>query len=138
MEVETNPGEAKSVSERRLWFGFGAGAVSWALHGLISFLICTQACQDGAGDLGPLPAGSVRILLGVITLFFLAVTTAGGIVSFRLWRVLAERRDLMHAEGRGRQEYMALLGVFVSTVFVLGIIWAGLPPIFINVCVTPR
>jgi hypothetical protein len=59
-------------------------------------------------------------------------------VSFQNWRNLSARRDLIHAEGRRREEFMALGGVFVSTAFVLGIIWGGIPLILINVCRSAR
>jgi hypothetical protein len=44
----------------------------------------------------------------------------------------------MEAEGRSREAYMALVGIFVTVAFVVGIIWLGLPPAFLNTCVTAR
>jgi hypothetical protein len=126
------------IEQGRLWFGTVAGAAAWALHGFTSFLISTQACKDGNGNWGPLPAASVRLLLGGVTLLFLGVAVAGGLTSLRNWRQLSQRRHVLNAEGLGREDFMALIGVFVSTVFVLGILWAGIPPILVDVCVNAR
>ena len=138
MNLQTVPGGRNSVPEGWLWFGACAGAAAFALDGFVNFLICTQACQDGTGDLGVLSAGAVRMTLGGITVFFMALTVWGGIVSFRNWQRLSENRKLARAEGHGRQDFMALIGIFTSVVFLVGIIWAGLPLIFMSVCVTPR
>jgi hypothetical protein len=62
---------------------------------------------------------------------------AGG-VSFRNWRELSRDGTLADAEGRGREEYMALIGVFVSFTLGIGIVWLGIPLAIIDLCVRAR
>ena len=138
MDGEISFRHSNRLPQRRLWFGTVAAAVAWALDGFICFLISAQACANGTGYLGPLSPTSVRVLLGLITLIFLAIALTGGVISFRNWRTISERSSLTHAEGVNREAFMALVGVFLSTAFVVGIIWAGIPPILINVCVKAR
>jgi hypothetical protein len=138
MNVQTPLGHSNRIPQRRLWFGACAGAAAWATDGFTCFLISTQACADGNGNWGSLSAAEVRLLLGVITLVLLAVAVIGGLMSLRNWRSLSEQRNLAEAEGQGREAFMALVGVFVSAAFVVGIIWAGIPLILIDVCINAR
>jgi hypothetical protein len=126
------------VSPRSLWFGATAAAIAWALHGAICAVISSQACLNGVGNLRSLSPAGVRWLLAGITLGFLAIAVIGGITSFRNWIQLAGQHDLVHAEGGGREQFMALGGIFVSAAFVIGIIWAGLPLIFLDICTKAR
>jgi hypothetical protein len=138
MSARTNHIESHHVSRGRLWFGFAAAALAWATHGFLSVVISASACQNGAYKWTWISESGVRVLLAVITIALLAVAVAAWVVSFRNWRGLSTRRDLIHAEGKRREEFMALGGVFVSTAFVIGIIWGGIPLILINVCRSAR
>jgi hypothetical protein len=138
MYVESQPVPANRISSGRLWFGTCAGAVAWAVHGLISVMIATQACKDGSGSLGPLDPSGVRLLLGMLTFVLLLVAAAGAITSYRNWKLLAEDRNLTLDEGLGREDFMSIIGVFVGIVFFIGILWAGLPSLLIHVCVNAR
>ena len=139
MPVETSASHRiQRIPPGRLWFGTTAAAVAWAVQGFTCFEIAVQACADGTDSWGPLSGLGVRILLGCLTLGFIAVAVAAGIVSYRTWTILAESRHLMQDEGLGREDYMALVGMFSSLACVVGLIWAGIPPIFFEVCNTIR
>src|SRR5581483_6233143 len=133
MPTQTASDPPSHTSQRGLWFGSTAAAVAWAFHGAACVIISSQACVNGIGSLGPLSPLGVRWLLAGITIGLLAVAVIGGITSFRNWIHLAEHHDLVHAEGSGREQFMALVGIFVSLTFVIGIIWAGLPLIFLDI-----
>lgn len=126
------------IPQGRLWFGFASGALAWVVHGITGFFITWQACQDGDGAWGFLSELEVRWLLGVLTLGALAVAAVAGAVSFANWRRLRESRRFMEAEAPGREEFMALSGVFIGTAFFIGVLWAGLGPVLLDVCVTAK
>lgn len=139
MAVETSAtDERRLIGPGRLWFGATGAAVAWAIQGFTCFQIAVQACSGGAGSWGPLSGFGVRLLLGFLTLGFLIVAAAAGITSYRNWRVFSETRDLMQAEGLDWRAYIALAGMFVSVTCVVGLVWAGIPPIFFEVCNTIR
>lgn len=138
-QTQTSTGPPARISQASLWFGACAAAVAFSIQGFVCFQIAVQACKDGhVGDWGPLSAVGVRGELDAVTAFLLAIAVIGGIISFRNWRALSEHERLIEAEGKSREAYMALAGVFVSTAFVIGIIWLGLPTAFLNTCVTAR
>jgi hypothetical protein len=138
MSARANHIESQRVPRGRLWFGFAAAALAWTLQGFLSVVISASACQNGSYQWNWISESGVRVLLAVITIALLAVAVAAWVVSFRNWRGLSTRRELIHAEGRRREEFMALGGVFVSTAFVIGIIWGGIPLILINICRSAR
>ena len=138
MPTQTLSGPHLHIPRGSLWFGTAGAAVAWAWHGVICEVISSEACRNNIGSLGPLSPVGVRWLLAGITLGFLAIATAGGIVSYRNWQRVAETRDLMHAEGPQREQFMSLAGIFVSVAFVVGIIWAGLTLIFLDICMKAR
>lgn len=122
------------VSPKRLWFGFGGAAVAWVLAGLLNVLLAWQACMGGeAGSLFFTQTG-VRVVLGIITFLLLALAVAAGLISFQNWRALSRQEDLVEAEGRGRQEFMALFGMFVSFSLGVGIVWFVIPIYMIRMC----
>ncbi|MGC2448679.1 MAG: hypothetical protein WA477_13620 [Candidatus Sulfotelmatobacter sp.] len=126
------------ISPGRLWFGFAGSAAAWIGLGLADLLITWQAClgqeQYGGGRLEP----GFKLLYLVVTLALLIMAIVAGGVSLRNWRKLSGDRHLADAEGRGREEYMALIGVFISLTLGIGIIWLGLPIAMIELCVRAR
>lgn len=130
---------SQRISQTQLWFGACAAAAALAVQGFASFQIAVQACKDGhLGYWGPFSPAGVRVLLGIVTAFLLAVSIAGGILSYRNWRAASEQPRILEAEGRSREAFMALVGLFVTAACVIGIIWAGLPAAFLHTCVTAR
>lgn len=138
MNALAHPGESDQVPQGRLWFGFSAAAIAWTVQEFLSVVISSLACAEGAYVWTWISAGGARALLAVITLCLLAIAAAAGFISFRNWRSLSSQRHLIRAEGRRREAFMALIGVFVSVVFVGGIIWAGIPLIMIDLCRSAR
>jgi len=123
------------VTPKRLWFGFTGGAVAWVVAGLLNVMLAWQACIGGEAGSFIFTQTRIRIVLGVITFGFLAVAFASGLVSYRNWRALSQMPDLVSAEGRGRQEFMALFGLVVSISLGVGILWFALPIYIIRMCV---
>lgn len=133
-DFETRP--AYRIPPARLWFAFGGSACAWALQGALSVFIASNACGPGAGTAASiLPASTERILLAIVTLGLLLTAGIAALTAFRDWRILAGRRaSLQTAEAQGRQEFMSLAGLVVGTLCAVGILWAGLPVIFLIPC----
>jgi hypothetical protein len=120
------------ISHRNLWFGATAAAIAWALQGVTCEVIASEACRTSS------PPGGTKVVLGVVTLIALAVAAAATLVSFRNWRKLSDGFDLIQAEAVRRGQFMGLIGVFAGIVLAGGILWSGLPLLFLDVCVKSR
>jgi hypothetical protein len=126
------------VAPGRLWFGVAAAAAAWFVLGVTDILLTWAAClhreQLGGASSDP----GIRSLTVVITFILLAIIVASGTVSYRNWRRLSADPDLERAEGRGREEFMALLGIFVSFTLGFSAIWLALPLFILDLCVRTR
>ncbi len=126
------------VPPKRLWFGFSGAAAAWVLAGVVDAALAWIACMGHEAGSGVFTSVGVRVLLGVITFGLLAVATAGGMISFRNWRKLSDESEITEAEGRGRKQFMALVGVFISISLGLGILWFAIPIYILGICVRAR
>ena len=124
----------QAVSTKRLWFGFVGGAAAWIVAGLLNVLLAWQSCMGGESGSAMFTQTWMWVVLGVITFVLLATDIAAGLISYDNWRKLSGTSNLSNAEGRGRQEYMALFGVFVSTSLLAGMVWFAIPIYIIRMC----
>lgn len=129
---------AERVSSKLLWFGFTGAAVAWSLAGVLNVLFAWQACMGGETGSSVFTQTGIRILLGFITFGLLAISIAAGYISYRNWRKLSTQPEIVEAEGRGRQEFMALFGLVVSVSLGVGIIWFAIPIYILGICVRGR
>ena len=122
-------------SRRRLWFGLFAAPTAWAAQGGLGWLIDTRVCQGA----DPAATTVLQAVLGIGGLVALLVALGGGAVAYRSWhRLRNPGLRLTEEEGYARSQFMALGGVVVSASFVVGILWAMLPVVFIDACVATR
>jgi predicted anti-sigma-YlaC factor YlaD len=122
----------------RLWFGACAGAVAWGLQGAFCAAISAGMCKAAYSRIEDVRETGTHTWLIVITVVLLCVTLAGAMVALSNWRKLTNNARLVHAEATGREQYMALVGVFVNVVFALGIVWSLLAVLIVNMCVRAR
>ena len=126
------------VTPARLWFGVAASAAAWFVLGFADILLTWAAClhREQLGGAGEHP--QIRFLTIGITVILFAIMVTSGTVSYRNWKQLSADANLESAEGRGREEFMALLGVFVSITLGFSVIWLALPLFILELCVRTR
>ena len=130
---------APEVSSNRLWFGLATAFFAWHLLGTAEMFITWRAClhNEAFGNASSNPAALAAAF--AVTGFLIAMTATAGFISYRSWRTLSQARHrLYEAEGRGRREYMALLGVFVSFTLGVGMVWMLLPLFILRFCARVR
>ncbi len=127
-----------AVPPGKLWFGLTATAAAWVLLGMGDVLIAWWACvQDQQLGYGSIRSGA-GILYFIATFLLFSLAAIAGITSYRNWRKLSAAGRLLEAEGRGRREFMALLGVFVSVTLGIGLVWLTVPLLILQMCVRAR
>jgi hypothetical protein len=128
-----------SVPAHKLWFGFTGSACAWVGLAVGDVLLAWWACLQEGQSFG---FSSVRPGIGFAffgaTIILLALAIAAGLTSYRNWKKLSSEASLKDAEGRGREEFMALMGVFVSVTLGFGLVWLTIPLLILNVCVRAR
>jgi H+/Cl- antiporter ClcA len=126
------------ITPRRLWFGLAASAVAWGALGLIDIVITWRACvhQEQFGNASAHPDARAMYII-VASALFLVVVTAGT-MSYRNWRTISQQSEIIDATATDRQEFMALLGVFVSITLGMGVLWLAIPPLMIELCLRAK
>ncbi|HEX4227568.1 MAG TPA: hypothetical protein VHZ07_02780 [Bryobacteraceae bacterium] len=135
-ETTTRPHE---VSPSKLWFGFTGTACAWVGLAVGDVLITWWAClQEGQQPGNSKVRPDIAWVYFAATLILLGLAVFAGTTSYANWKSLSRDSRLRDAEARGRQEFMALLGVFVSVTLGCGLVWLTIPLMMINLCVRTR
>jgi len=127
-----------AVPPRRLWFGLAASAAAWVSLGLIDIVITWRVCVDGEPFGYPAAHPAARgIYMGAAVMFF-SIVMAAGITSYRNWLALSGERGLSQTLATDRQEFMALVGVFVSITLGIGVLWLAVPLFLVQLCMRAK
>jgi hypothetical protein len=112
---------------RGAWFALLAGPAAWSLQELFGWFFGARVCAA-------LPLGGVRLVLGAASLVALAVAVYGALLGWRNLQQASGGTTLLGTDAHERVEFMSLAGLLVSSAFALGIFWAGLSAVLVNVC----
>lgn len=111
---------------------------AWYLLGVAEMFITWRAClhKEAFGNASSNPAALAASF--AVTGFLLALAATAGFISYRNWRRLSPEPSFRAAEGRTRKEYMAMLGVLVSFMLGVGMVWMLLPLFILRYCARVR
>lgn len=101
-------------------------------------IVSAQFCPANSPNWGIIGQNSVRTALAVVTIALLAIAISGAVVAFRNWKLLADSHELIHSEGRSRDAFMSLGGVVLSGIFIISIVWQGIPLMLLEQCMRAR
>lgn len=126
------------IGEARLWFGVAMGFFGWFLAATAGMFVTWRVGlhNEAFGNACPAP-WAYAAAIGSIGLL-LALTVVAGITSLRSWRRLSDEPGIIEAEGRSRKDYMAQLGVMVSLMLGMGIVWMLIPHFILQYCLRMR
>ncbi len=126
------------ISEKRLWFSLWGSLIAWITLFFAEIVITWQAClhHEQFGGASSHPA---FLILAIIIFFaLLAIALLAGFLAYRAWRSWAGPGKFFYAEAEDRREYMSMVGVLMTIIMSVGIIWLGLPLWIIALCVRTR
>jgi len=130
----TAPGLAASIAP---WFALLGGGAAWALHLVIGYALVEIACHSDrlAGTTFGLGTGHA---LGLALTVVAAVTALGA--AGVAWAMAGDGipmdpvDDAGAPEALGRRRFIAYVGVVMNGLFLLAIVLAGLPFLFLSMC----
>ena len=133
------PGGVRAVGLLPLFIGFFTGPVLWSLHEIVSEFLVAFACSSGPGGFSSFTILGVtgwRVILLLVTGFFALLVLAADVIAFRAWRETRIGTRVSGAVGGapGRSGWMALAGVLMSTMFLIGVLLAGVPIFWLSGC----
>jgi hypothetical protein len=138
MASETTTRPAPPTGAFRLWWGVIAAGSAWFLLGIAEMFITWRACMHNE-EFGNASSNNPAMAAAYIVSFFLLGTVAAaGFFSYRAWRKISTQRSLVEAEGRAPNEFVALVGIFVSITLGAGMVWMCLPLFILRLCARVR
>lgn len=115
-----------------LSFSFFAGPAAWALQLLIGYGLLAHACMAGT-----------KLWIFLVNGAAVVIVFIAAVLAYRNWRGYANSRDpgsgsmIFDIESSiSRQEFIAISGALLSSVFLLLILVTGIAMIFLNPCPT--
>jgi len=127
MTSHTSASPSIPDNAKGLWFGLLAAPSAWAAQGLLGWFFGERTC-------GALTPPSVRLIVLLISVVALIVAIAGIVRGWSAWRRRSDAPNVIATDARDRIEFMAVGGLFVSAIFAIAIVWAGLSSAFLIDC----
>lgn len=118
-----------AATDRRLAFAVFAPPIAWFVHEIVGVAVVGRECDKS----DVLAAWQWSTLIAV-SLAAAAVAIVGLFASLRIFHRWTGGAPLRRAEGRRRVEFVALLGVFLSALLLLNIIYFGVMPFVVQPC----
>lgn len=115
---------AEHVSSRRLWAGILTGPAAFLMVRTASIILLSRGCGrvSGAGIVG---LSTPHVETAAITLLAALVTTASGLLSWRIWRRTGLPQDEVSTGSMPRVPFWALGGALLSAFFLVAILFTG-------------
>jgi hypothetical protein len=121
-----------------LWFGLSGAPLLWSVQLMANYALVAHACFPSSIPLATPLFGGLWTLVLVISLVAAAVSLAAGATAWRSWRSTEAERPGGHEHlletGAGRTRFMALAGMLVSGLFLIGVIMNTIPLFLVPPC----
>jgi hypothetical protein len=132
-------GDVRAYSLLPLWIGFLTGPIIWSLHLVLCEFVVSAGCSTGVSgweSFSLFGTSGWRVVLLAVTAVLAALVLGADVVAFRAWRATRIGIEVTGDVGgaAGRSGWMALAGVLISTLFLGGIVLAGLPIFWLGGC----
>ncbi len=106
-------------------FGYLGGVLAWALQLAVGYPLVQLSCVTGT-----------TLWIHIVSLVAIIITIAAGLVSYSVWRT-GRAHDTADGQGEqawGRDSFLGASGMLMSGLFLLLILYSGIPAFFLNPC----
>jgi hypothetical protein len=121
-----------------LWFGLFGAPLAWSVQELVNTPVVGHACYPKTE---PLPSPSFHATVGFalgVSVVTALVALAALLTAASTWRSVRRGHQGEHAAllevGEGRTRFMALAGILLGVVFLLGIVMHAVPLFILPPC----
>ncbi|WP_206001794.1 hypothetical protein [Paraburkholderia aromaticivorans] len=137
-----NPGRRGPYRRRggtpMMLFGLLGAAAAWVLQTEIGETLAAQACFPHRAALAAPQWSWLMPALNVMSIVALLIGTAGVWVAWRGWRMTRAARldpaSPVSNAGEGRTRFLAMAGLILSLLFLVGLIATGLAVLLVSPC----
>lgn len=123
----------RTISPIALGYSILVGPILWAIHFLLVYMIAEFGCRANFNNLTYFSSEGIRTFISVLTVVCVIGVVSGGIIAYRSWGTLQT-----NGEGdspiKERVQFLVTMGMFLSVLFILSIVFTAVPTFFLNVC----
>lgn len=112
--------------------GFLIPPLTWAVYFLVSYSLTGVACTSALQGADLFGVSLIRFILVVITLLAIGIVLGTGI---RAWRYIRLTPDTDEHTGDNRSLFLGYLSLLLSALFLIALIWIGIPTLVLDPCV---
>jgi nicotinamide riboside transporter PnuC len=127
MQAKRKPKAAEEFKETRgvlwLWAGMLTAPLAFLLHLEVNYALVTQLCQS-----------EHKLASQLVTVFFVLISAAGGLISWRNWETAGRKWPGEEATVPERSRFMAVVGLLVSALVVVALVWQLIPQFMFDPC----
>lgn len=113
--------------KRGIWYGLLAPPSAWAIQELLGWFFGERTCAQ-------MTPPAVRLVVLAISIVALLIAVSGISTGWTTWTRRTDAAGIVETDARDRVEFMAIGALFVSSVFAIAILWAGLSAAFLSDC----
>jgi hypothetical protein len=121
-----------------LWFGLFGAPLVWSIQLMLNYGLVAYSCFPGSEPRSTPLFGGLRTTVLIAGVVALAIALAAGVTAWRSWRATRHEhpggQEYLLEAGEGRTRFMALAGMLVSGLFVLGVIMNAIPLFIVPLC----
>jgi Co/Zn/Cd efflux system component len=114
------------VAFAALWFGLFGAPVIWSIQLMLNYALVAHACYPASEPLSAPVFGGLRATVLAASAVALVIALAAGATAWRSWRATRQEHH--------RTRFMALAGMLVSGLFLLGVIMNSIPLFIMQPC----
>jgi hypothetical protein len=126
------------VAPPALWFGLFGAPAAWSVQLLVNYALVAHACFPKSEPLASPALGGLHAIVLGTSFAALAIALAAAVTAGRSLRGSRHEshggNGALLEVGEGRTGFMALAGVLVSGVFLLGIAMNAIPLFLVSPC----
>jgi hypothetical protein len=126
------------VALAALWFGLFGAPTIWSIQLMLNYSLVAHACYPASEPLSAPVFGGLRGTVIAASVVALAVALGAAATAWRSWRATRQEHrggeEALLEVGEGRTRFMALAGLLVSGLFILGVIMNAIPLFIIQPC----
>lgn len=123
----------RTISPITLGYGILAGPIMWAFHFMIVYMVAEFGCRANFVNLPYFSPDGIRAFIGIVTVVFVFSVASGGIIAYRSWNTLQNNGEGDSPQNE-RAQFLVKMGLFLSALFILSIIFTAMPAFFTNTC----
>jgi hypothetical protein len=121
--LQANEEPGRQAGLLSLWAGVLLGPMAFLLNLQVNYTLTQELCPGGRTS-----------ILHVVTIIFLLLSAAGGLIAWLNWRGAGQTVQDESADKRTRNRFMAMVGLMISALSFLIIVAQWIPQFIFNPC----